>query len=102
MSHTATQAGPRVSVLYDSADARVVLLTLRPGQGLPLHRTPADVMLRVLRGRGVFTRSGDQRSVVEGSKLSVEPNEAYALRAEREPLTVLATVTPRSGWSSGA
>jgi quercetin dioxygenase-like cupin family protein len=96
MSHAAAlrREGPTVSILHDSADARVVLFTFRPGQGVPLHRTPSAVTLRVLRGRGVLTRVNEQRIVLEGSKIAIAPHEAYAMRADREPLTVIAIITP--------
>ena len=86
--------GPTVSILHESPEARVVLFSFRPGDGIPLHRTPSSVTLRVLRGRGLVTRVAGQSAIWEGTKLAVEPHEAYALRAEREPLTVLATITP--------
>ena len=86
--------GPTVSILHDSPEARVVLFSFSPGDGIPLHRTPSSVTLRVLRGRGVVTRPEGQSAIWEGTKLAVGPHEAYALRADRDPLTVLATITP--------
>lgn len=83
-----------MSIVHDSPDARVVLFSFQPGQGVPLHRTPAAVTLRVLRGRGVFTRNEGQRTIWEGSKVAVAPHEAYALRADRETMTVLVTIAP--------
>ncbi|HEX6051561.1 MAG TPA: cupin domain-containing protein [Gemmatimonadaceae bacterium] len=97
MSHASTirREGPSVSILHDSPDARVVLFTFRPGQGVPLHRTPSAVTLRVIRGRGILTRLDDQRTVWEGTKVAIEPHEAYAVRADdRETMTVLATISP--------
>ena len=86
--------GPTVSILHDSPEARVVLFSFSPGDRIPLHRTPSSVTLRVLRGRGVVTRPDGQSAIWEGTKLAVEAHEAYALRADRDPLTVLATITP--------
>ena len=86
--------GPTVSILHDAPEARVVLFSFQPGDGIPLHRTPSSVTLRVLRGHGFVTRVAGQSAIWEGTKLAVEPHEPYALRAEREPLTVLATITP--------
>ena len=94
LMHQPARHGPTVAILHDSPDARVVLFTFRPGDRIPLHRTPSSVTLRVLRGRGVVTRVAGQSTIWEGTKLAVEPHEAYSLRADREPLTVLATITP--------
>ncbi len=83
-----------MSILHDSPDARVVLFRFGPGQGIPMHRSASAMTIRVLAGAGVVAQLGAERTIREGHKIAFAPHEAYALRADRDPLTVLATITP--------
>jgi quercetin dioxygenase-like cupin family protein len=85
---------PDVSVLYDTPHARVVLYRFRPGQGLPLHKTASSVLLTVVEGAGVFTGMGQECTLGPGRSVVYAPHEAHAMRAEDQPFTVLATMTP--------
>lgn len=89
---------PEVSIMRDSPSARVVMYNFRPGQALPLHRTPATVSLTVVDGMGVFTTLGRERVVTPGETVSFAPHEPHAMRSEDESLIVLATIAPSPGW----
>lgn len=47
--------------LYDTKDAVIVHITLRPGEALKLHATPVDVAFYVLEGRGVVEIGGERQ-----------------------------------------
>ncbi|HEU4565814.1 MAG TPA: cupin domain-containing protein [Gemmatimonadaceae bacterium] len=89
---------PEVSVMRESPEARVVMYVFRPGQALPLHRSPSKVSLTVVDGTGVFTTLGRERVVTPGDTVSYSPHEPHAMRSEEEELVVLATIAPSPGW----
>jgi quercetin dioxygenase-like cupin family protein len=92
---------PAMSILHDSADARLITFRLAPGQTVPPHRSSSTVILTVLSGTGVL--SGDpaatpsERRCTVGDIVAYEPNELHGMRADTDELIVLATITPRPG-----
>ena len=61
---------------------------------MPMHATPSAVTLNVLHGDGIVTTRGTQRTLSAGRTLAVAPHEAYAMRADDHPFTVIATMRP--------
>ena len=86
--------GPAASLLYDSAAFRVVLYEFRPGQAMPLHRTPSSVELTALEGSGVLTRMGERCALSAGRTVRCAPREPYAIEADDDNLVLVATITP--------
>lgn len=77
--------GPAATVLHESAELKVVLVGLEPGQQLPVHPAPAasfhfldgtgtmtvdDERLEVRRGSTVVVPSGARRGVTAGTRLA--------------------------------
>ena len=91
---------PATAVVHDSADARLILFRLAPGQVVPPHSNASTVTLTVVSGRG-FARGGDDEcALAPGEAVVFEPNELHGMRAEAEELVLLATITPRPGSRS--
>ena len=93
---------PATAIVHDSAEARLVVFRLAPGQEVRPHRNPSTVMLTVLEGRG--TLSGESggtpvdRPCEMGDVVAYEPNELHGMRASgSDELLLLATITPRPG-----
>lgn len=49
--------------LYDTENAQVILITLKPNESLKKHITPVDVIFYVLEGRGIVEIGGERREV---------------------------------------
>ncbi len=58
--------------IYDTENAEVIHMSLRPGQSLKRHTTPVDVFFYILEGRGVV-EVGDERQEVERDTLIESP-----------------------------
>lgn len=92
---------PAIAIVSDTADTRLVVFRLAPGQQVPPHRNASTVMLSVLEGSGIL--SGEHDGVVHdvvcmaGDLVVYEPNELHSMRAVDTELYLLATITPRPG-----
>ena len=53
--------------LYDTENAQVILITLKPNESLKKHITPVDVIFYVLEGRGIVEIGGERR----GNKIAI-------------------------------
>ncbi len=49
--------------IYDTENAEVIHMSLRPGQSLKRHTTPVDVFFYILEGRGVVEVGGERQEV---------------------------------------
>ncbi len=58
--------------LYESNDAVVVVIALKPGQSLKKHITPVDVVFYVLEGEGIV-QIGDEKLFVQKDTLIESP-----------------------------
>lgn len=88
---------PATAIVHDSADARLVVFRLSPGQSVAPHRNASSVTLTVMSGSGFTNRDQDDRPVATGDVVTYEPNELHGMRAVTEELVLLATITPRPG-----
>lgn len=92
---------PATAVLMDTADTRLVVFRIAPGQSVPSHKNASTVLLTVLSGSGFVTgeKNGqpDERECKAGDVIAYEPNESHAMRADESELLLLATITPRPG-----
>ena len=86
------------AVLHDSADARVVAFTLKPGQHVPPHRSKSTVVVQVASGEGTF-RGGDGVGHVlrAGGAAVFAPQEEHSIEAGAEPLRFIAVISPAPG-----
>ncbi|MGM0484993.1 MAG: cupin domain-containing protein [Candidatus Krumholzibacteriota bacterium] len=53
--------------LYNTEDAMITVITLKPGQSLKRHITPVDVAFYVLEGTGVVEIGEEKKEVSEGT-----------------------------------
>lgn len=83
-----------VAVLHSCQDMRVLLINLLPGQSLEPHTSSSSVSLHVIAGTGDLYAGGDWVRATTGSIRFYEPNQPHGVRANTEPLTVLATIAP--------
>ena len=58
--------------IYDTKNAQVVHITLKPGESLRQHITPVDVFFYVLEGRGII-EIGDEKKEVGPDTLIESP-----------------------------
>ena len=94
---------PATAIVHDSAEVRLVVFRLAPGQSVAPHRSTSSVQLTVLAGAGVLTGEAEQGGTAEqvcteGDVFVYLPNELHGMRAAGEAnLLLLATITPRPG-----
>ena len=96
-AHAAHAARPATAILHDSADLRLVVFRLAPGQAVPPHRSASTVMLTVLAGAGTLSGGDDERACAAGDVVVYDPGELHGMRATDGELLLLATITPRPG-----
>jgi quercetin dioxygenase-like cupin family protein len=82
--------GPGIRVLHASTDLKVVLVTLSPGQALPIH-PGAVACFHVLDGTGSIVVDDDQIAVSAGSTVIAPPGSVRAVRAST-PLVFLGSL----------
>ncbi|MDP8257825.1 MAG: cupin domain-containing protein [Candidatus Aadella gelida] len=58
--------------IYDTQDAQVIHLTLKPGEALKKHITPVDVFFYVLEGEGIV-EIGSEKQTVAANHLVESP-----------------------------
>ena len=91
-------ARPATSLVHDSADARVVLFRLDPGQEVAVHTSASTVMLTILAGKGSVSGADGERNVRPGDIVVYDAHEPHGMRAAGDDtLLLLATITPRPG-----
>jgi quercetin dioxygenase-like cupin family protein len=88
---------PATAVVYDSADARVLVFRLEPGQKVAPHRSTSSVQLTVLEGQGIFSGESEEVPCRVGDVVLYAPRELHGMRAFEDQLLLLATITPRPG-----
>jgi mannose-6-phosphate isomerase-like protein (cupin superfamily) len=72
--------------IYDQADAQVMHLILKPGEGLKTHKIPVDVFFYVLEGTGIV-EIGDEREEVKKDNIIESPaNIPHTLKNESDSI----------------
>ena len=84
-------AGPDVTLLHESAQLKVVLVGLAPGQALPPHPGPA-ASFHILSGTGVVVVDGVEHAVAAGATVIVAPGAQRSVRAA-SPLVFLGNLS---------
>jgi quercetin dioxygenase-like cupin family protein len=88
---------PATAIVHDSADARLIVFRLSPGQSVAPHRNASSVTLTVISGSGLTSGADEEHPVTTGDVVTYDPNEIHGMRATDEELVLLATITPRPG-----
>lgn len=96
-ARAANASRPATATVHDSADARLVIFRLAPGQSVAPHRNASTVMLTAVAGRAIVTGGDGEREIGPGDVVVYEPNETHGMRAVNEEAVLLATIAPRPG-----
>ena len=88
---------PATTLLHDSADARVVIFRIDPGQEVPIHTSASTVVLVIVSGTGTVAGADGERSVGPGDIVAYEEQEPHGMRAAGEQLVIAAIIAPRPG-----
>lgn len=88
---------PATAIVADSADARILLFRIHPGQEVAPHTNASTVLMTVIEGSGTVSGPDGDHDVRAGDFIAYEPNELHGMRAGGERLVILATIAPRPG-----
>lgn len=93
-----TPRGIKGRHLVDIPAVNVMNLMLEPGEKVPPHKTPVDVLFHVIDGRGSIT-IGEESSEVAAGEIIISPKMIpHALEANTgEIFSVLVIKTPNPG-----
>jgi quercetin dioxygenase-like cupin family protein len=86
---------PAMTLMHDSVDVRVIVFRIAVGQAVPMHTSPATVLLYVLSGCGQVSDAEGDHAVHAGTIVAYEPREIHGMRAISEELVLLAIIAPR-------
>jgi quercetin dioxygenase-like cupin family protein len=92
---TANPTRPATALIHDTADARVVLFRIEPGQQVPVHTSTSTVILMIISGAGVVAGATGDRDVRAGDIIAYDVEEPHGMRAKDEPLVLAAVIAPR-------
>lgn len=92
---TAQPNRPATTLIHDSADARVVLFRIDPGQEVPVHTSASTVLLMIVSGSGTVAGADGERAVRAGEIVAYDPRELHGMRAGAEQLVIAAVIAPR-------
>lgn len=82
-------------MLAETPEMRVALMCLEPGQELPPHKAPMQLLMYCVEGRGVFVIAGEEIEADEKTVLMCPPMVPHGFKASKgERLVVMAVVTP--------
>jgi quercetin dioxygenase-like cupin family protein len=87
--------GPATALVHDSADARVVVFRLEPGQEVPVHTSTSTVLLAIVSGSGTVAGADGERSVHAGDLVAYDAAEPHGMRAHETQLVIAAVIAPR-------
>lgn len=94
---SANPTRPATAMLHDSADARLVVFRIEPGQAVAPHQSPSTVTLSVLAGPALLSGGDGERRCETGALVVYAPGELHGMRALDATVLLLATITPRPG-----
>lgn len=94
---TANPARPASAVFHDSADARLLVFRIEPGQQVQPHTSPSTVVLVIAAGSGVVSGAEGERTARAGDVIVYASGELHGMRAGDEQMVVFAVVAPRPG-----
>jgi quercetin dioxygenase-like cupin family protein len=83
--------------MHDSADARVVMFRIEPGQQVAEHTSSSTVLLIVISGSGVVSGATGESTVRAGDIVAYAVEEPHGMRANDKSFVLAAVITPRPG-----
>ena len=89
-------------ILLDDPVRRIVLVSVRAGQGLPEHGTPGPVSVYVISGRVLFYEADQAAEIGEGALLCLTPGATHKLHAKEDSRLLVSMMKPpdAAAWSS--
>lgn len=85
---------PRVNLLHNSEQMRVVLFCYLPGQEMAPHSVASEISFLVLEGEGTVLVGEEETQAGPGTLLFCPPGAAHGIKAATN-MVVLATISPR-------
>jgi quercetin dioxygenase-like cupin family protein len=70
------------TLLINRDGLKVIQINLAKGETLPEHMADADVIVTVVKGRGVFTIKGIAKAITQGDVIDMLPNVLHAVEAQ--------------------
>lgn len=86
-----------MALLVDSANVRMLVFRLTPGQSVPPHHNASTVIIHVLQGEGMLSGADGERPCAAGDVVAYEPSETHGMRAVDSELLLLVTIAPSPG-----
>jgi quercetin dioxygenase-like cupin family protein len=86
---------PATALVHDSADARVVVFRIEPGQEVKVHTSASTVLLAIVSGSGSVVGAEGERLVRAGDLVAYDITEPHGMRAHDEQLVIAAVIAPR-------
>lgn len=87
---------PRVNLLHNSEQMRVVLFGFLPGQEMAPHSVESEISFYILEGEGRVLVGKEESPVSSGTLVFCPPGALHGLKATTN-LVVLATISPSPG-----
>lgn len=94
---SANATRPATALMHDSADARVVMFRIEPGQQVAEHTSSSTVLLIVISGSGVVSGATGNSDVRAGDIIAYAADEPHGMRANDETFVLAAVIAPRPG-----
>lgn len=83
LPYTRTGWGVKGKPIIDIPEVGIINLVLEPGEKVPSHKTPVDVLFQVMEGKGTVI-IGEEEQVVESGSIVVSPAQIpHALEANQ-------------------
>jgi quercetin dioxygenase-like cupin family protein len=94
---SANATRPATALVHDSADARVVMFRIEPGQQVAEHTSTSTVLLVVISGSGVVSGATGNSHVRAGDIVAYAAGEPHGMQASDELFVLAAVIAPRPG-----
>lgn len=79
-----TGLGVKGKPIIDMPEIGIINLVMEPGEKIPAHKTPVNVLFQVIEGKGSIT-IGDETQIVETGDIVVSPLQIpHALEANQD------------------
>jgi quercetin dioxygenase-like cupin family protein len=83
LPYAQTGWGVKAKPIIDMPEIGIINLILEPGEQVPAHKTPVDVLFQVIEGKGEVI-IGEEKQVVESGSIIVSPAQIpHALEANQ-------------------
>ena len=86
---------PAMAILLDTADARIIVFRIEPGQQVAPHTSTSSVILTVVEGTGIISGPDAEERCGPGTVIAYAPEELHGMRALEERFIVMAVIAPR-------